>query len=159
MRFEQNFGKFTDGMPQGVVDADPNVRKWWRKTLALIQVTWQVCANDVCIGENNTVIVETSVFTRRVTKLLPDDEDRELQATLVDRPDTGSVIPGGGGLRKLRWSASGHGKRGGARIIYYWAVKQERILMLFTYAKNESGDLTPDQLKMLKQIMEKEYPW
>jgi len=56
------------------------------------------------------VIVETSIFTRRVTELLPDEEYRALQATLVDRPDAGPVIPGGGGLRKIRWSASGHGK-------------------------------------------------
>jgi mRNA-degrading endonuclease RelE of RelBE toxin-antitoxin system len=104
------------------------------------------------------VIVETSNFTRRVTELLPDDEYRELQATLVDRPDAGPVIPGGGGLRKIRWSASGHGKRGGARIIYYWATAQERILMLFIYVKNESDDLTPDQIKTLRQVVEKEYP-
>jgi hypothetical protein len=63
------------------------------------------------------VIIETSVFTRRVTALLPDDEYRKLQAVLVDRPDVGPVIPGGGGLRKIRWSASGHGKRGGAHYL------------------------------------------
>jgi len=104
------------------------------------------------------VIIETSVFTRRVTELLPDDEYRELQAMLVDRPDAGSLIPGGSGLRKIRWSASGHGKRGGARIIYYWATPQERILMLYIYAKNETENLTPGQTKTLKQIVEKEYP-
>jgi len=104
------------------------------------------------------VIVETSIFTCRVTELLPDDEYRDLQATLVDRPDAGPVIPGSGGLRKIRWSASGHGKRGGARIIYYWATAQERILMLFIYLKNESDDLTPDQIKTLRQVVEKEYP-
>jgi len=104
------------------------------------------------------VVVETSIFTRRVTELLPDDEYRQLQATLVDRPDAGPVIPGGGGLRKIRWRASGHGKRGGARIIYYWATAQDRILMLFIYAKNESDDLTPDQIKTLRQVVEKEYP-
>jgi mRNA-degrading endonuclease RelE of RelBE toxin-antitoxin system len=104
------------------------------------------------------LIIETSIFTRRVTELIPDDEYRELQAALVERPDAGSVIPGSGGLRKLRWSASGHGKRGGARIIYYWVTEQERILMLFIYAKNESADLTPDQIKKLKQIVEREYP-
>jgi len=92
------------------------------------------------------VIVETSIFTRRVTGLLSDDEYRQLQATIVDRPDVGPVIPGGGGLRKIRWSASGHGKRGGARIIYYWAAAQDRILMLFIYAKNERDNLTPDQI-------------
>jgi hypothetical protein len=104
------------------------------------------------------VIVETSIFTRRVTELLPDEEYRALQATLVDRPDAGPVIPGGGGLRKIRWSASGHGKRGGVRIIYYWATAQDRILMLFIYAKNESDNLTPNQIKTLRQVVEKEYP-
>jgi hypothetical protein len=104
------------------------------------------------------VIVETSIFTRRVTELLPDEVYRLLQATLVDRPDAGPIIPGSAGLRKIRWNASGHGKRGGARIIYYWAVAQDRILMLFIYAKNESANLTPGQIKALRQIVEKEYP-
>ncbi len=104
------------------------------------------------------VIIETSIFTRRVTAVLSDDEYRELQATLVKRPKAGSVIPGSGGIRKLRWSASGRGKRGGARVIYYWATEQERILMLLIYAKNESEDLTRDQIKMLRYIVETGYP-
>ena len=104
------------------------------------------------------VIIETSVFTRRVTALLSDDEYRELQATLVEQPKAGPVIPGSGGIRKLRWSASGRGKRGGARVIYYWATEQDHLLMLFIYAKNESEDLTQDQIKTLRQIVEREYP-
>lgn len=104
------------------------------------------------------IIIETSVFTRRVTQLLSDDEYRELQATLVERPKAGPVILGSGGIRKLRWSASGRGKRGGARVIYYWATEQERILMLLIYAKNESDDLTRDQIKTLRYIVEREYP-
>ena len=104
------------------------------------------------------IFLETSIFTRRVTSILPDNEYRQLQAILVDRPDAGAIIPGSGGIRKIRWSASGRGKRGGARIIYYWATEQERILMLFIYAKNESDDLSADQLKTLKHLVEKEYP-
>jgi len=104
------------------------------------------------------IFLETSIFTRRVTSILPDNEYRQLQAALVGRPDAGAIIPGSGGIRKIRWSASGRGKRGGARIIYYWATEQERILMLFIYAKNESDDLSADQLKTLKHLVEKEYP-
>lgn len=104
------------------------------------------------------VIIETSVFTRRITAMLSDDEYRELQATLVEHPKAGPVIPGSGGIRKLRWSASGRGKRGGARVIYYWATEQDHLLMLFIYAKNESEDLTRDQIKTLRQIVEREYP-
>ncbi len=76
------------------------------------------------------VIIELPAFTRRVTELLPDDEYKELQSTLVKRPDAGAVIKGSGGLRKLRWSIPGKGKRGGIRVIYYSAVSEEQILLL-----------------------------
>ena len=61
------------------------------------------------------VIIETSIFTRRVQALLDDDDYRRLQTVLVLRPDAGDLIPGGGGLRKIRWGAKGRGKRGGLR--------------------------------------------
>lgn len=102
------------------------------------------------------VIIETPIFTRRIQDILGDDEYRLLQAQLVQRPDAGKIIPGSGGLRKLRWSASGRGKRGGARVIYYWFVSDEVILMLFAFPKNEQADLTSDQLKQLKKLVEGE---
>jgi mRNA-degrading endonuclease RelE of RelBE toxin-antitoxin system len=104
------------------------------------------------------VIVETSVFTRQVLELLTAEEYRRVQAALVNRPNLGSVIEGSGGLRKLRWGVHGRGKRGGVRIIYYWAAAQERLLMLFVYAKTVRDDLTPTQLKILRKIVEEEYP-
>ena len=103
------------------------------------------------------VIIETSVFTRRVTKLLTEDEYRQFQSFLVEHPEEGAIIPGSGGLRKIRWSGSGRGKRGGSRIIYYWATNKGQILMLFIYAKNERDNLTSEQLKLLSRIVEKEY--
>jgi len=104
------------------------------------------------------VIIETSTFTRQVRALLTDEEYRQLQMALMLRPDMGVVIPGSGGLRKVRWSLAGRGKCGGVRAIYYWAVVHDKILMLFMYAKNEQGDLTPAQLKVLRKIIEEEYP-
>jgi len=80
-----------------------------------------------------------------------------LQAHLVNRPDVGKIIPGSGGLRKLRWSAKGHGKRGGIRSIYYWFVSQDTILLLYAYPKSKRDDLTPEQLKQLRKLVEKEY--
>ena len=103
------------------------------------------------------VIIETPIFTRRIQAILADDEYRLLQAQLVRKPDAGKIIPGSGGLRKLRWSAGGHGKRGGIRVIYYRFVSPKVVLMLFAYPKNERDDLTSDQLKQLKNIVEGEY--
>lgn len=104
------------------------------------------------------VIIETSIFTNQVQALLSLEEYRKLQMALMIRPDLGTVIPGSGGLRKVRWSLSGRGKRGGVRTIYYWAVASDQILMLLMYAKNERDDLTPTQLKVLRKMVEEEYP-
>lgn len=104
------------------------------------------------------LIIETSIFTRQVLNLLSEEEYRQLQLALVTRPDLGDLIPGSGGLRKVRWSLAGRGKRGGVRTIYYWAVRKDQILMLLMYAKNEQENLTNDQLKVLRRIIEEEYP-
>lgn len=101
--------------------------------------------------------IETSVFTRQVTTLLTDDEYGQLQVSLSIHPDAGAIIPHSGGLRKIRWSMAGRGKRGGVRAIYYWVVAEDQILMLFMYPKSEKDDLTPQQLKVLREIVEKEF--
>jgi hypothetical protein len=99
-------------------------------------------------------IIETRVFTRQVQALLTDDEYRGLQEMLVARPDAGKVIVGTGGARKIRWATEGQGKRGGVRVIYYWATAEGMILMLLVYAKNESDTLTDQQKKALKKVIE-----
>jgi mRNA-degrading endonuclease RelE of RelBE toxin-antitoxin system len=103
------------------------------------------------------LVVETPVFTRGVLKLLTDDDYRLLQHELVARPDVGNIIRGSGGLRKVRWAATGRGKRGGVRVIYYWSVDREIILMLLIYGKNEQDDLTAEQLRALKGLVEEEF--
>lgn len=101
-------------------------------------------------------IIETSIFTRRLKSILNGEDYRDLQNDLIANPKTGKVIPGSGGLRKYRWSGSGRGKRGGSRVIYYWLSDKETILMLLIYRKNEQDDLTPEQLKILKALVEQE---
>jgi hypothetical protein len=103
------------------------------------------------------LIIETSVFTRRILKLMSDEDYRELQVVLAGNPERGPVIRGSGGLRKIRWARSGHGKRGGVRAIYYWARVHETLLMLLVYGKNEQDDLTADQLRTLKSLVEAEF--
>ena len=103
------------------------------------------------------IIIETHIFTKRINRLMKEDVYRELQNELIESPDIGKVIQGSGGIRKIRWSGSGRGKRGGSRIIYYWAKNKDQIYMLFIYEKNELSDLTKDQLSTLKKIVELEF--
>ena len=103
------------------------------------------------------LIIETPIFTRQIQAILSDEEYRLLQIHLVNKPDVGKVIPRSGGLRKLRWSAGGHGKRGGIRVIYYWFISKDTILLLFTYSKSEQEDLTSEQLRQLRKVIKREY--
>lgn len=103
------------------------------------------------------IIAETPTFTRQVRELLDEESYRQLQLELVDNPERGSLIPGSGGLRKLRWHGSGRGKRGGVRVIYYWATERVTILLLLAYPKNEREDLTPAQVAVLRRVIEEEF--
>lgn len=101
------------------------------------------------------IIIETSVFTRRIKELMSDDEYKELQEALVTRPEMGAIIQGTGGLRKVRWKLESTGKSGGVRAIYYWVTADEQIYMLYVYPKSEQENLTAEQKKALKLIVER----
>jgi hypothetical protein len=100
------------------------------------------------------VIVETPIFTRLIKQLMSDDEYKDLQEALVNRPDMGDLIKGSGGLRKVRWSLEGTGKSGGIRAIYYWVVDDDNIRMLYVYPKGKQDNLTKAQMSRLKAIVE-----
>jgi hypothetical protein len=100
------------------------------------------------------LFVETPIFTRRIGACMDDDEYGRLQSFLAKHPEAGKIIPGSGGIRKLRWAGSGRGKRGGLRVIYFWWVAKDRISMLMVYSKSEQDDLTSDQLKLLKRQLD-----
>jgi hypothetical protein len=102
-------------------------------------------------------IVETAIFAKRRPDILDDEEYRLLQLTIARDPAIGTLIPGTGGIRKARWQLEGRGKSGGARVIYYWAVSREVVLMLHLYAKNERADLTKDQLRLLAATVKGEF--
>ena len=100
--------------------------------------------------------VETPIFTKIITRL--DDEGyRSLQIALMLRPEQGPIIRGAGGLRKVRWAKAGTGKRGGLRVIYYWAPKERAFYMLYAYSKNEQEDLTRAQARLLGRLVREEF--
>lgn len=98
--------------------------------------------------------IEAPPFTRRLPDYLSDDEYAALQWALALRPEAGAVIPGSGGIRKLRWAGSGRGKRGGLRVIYYWKNRAGEIWLLSVYAKNEMQDIPLHTLKALRKEVE-----
>ena len=100
------------------------------------------------------LFVETPIFTKQVEDGLSHDNYVKLQHALLLQPSAGVIIPRSSGLRKLRWASEQRGKRGGFRIIYYWDKPNETIYMLFLYLKNEQEDLTPEQTKRLRRLIE-----
>jgi mRNA-degrading endonuclease RelE of RelBE toxin-antitoxin system len=101
--------------------------------------------------------VETSVFTAAILRRIDDEHYRQLQIALMLRPEQGPVIQGAGGLRTIRWATTGAGKRGGLRVIYYWAPGEEVFYMVYAYAKSEQGDLTPTQARQLGRVVREEF--
>ena len=98
--------------------------------------------------------VESKLFTRLVGDYLTDDEYGRLQATLIKPPESGAVVPGSGGVRKLRWAQPGRGKRGGIRVIYYAKTREGVIWMLTIYAKNEEQNIPAHVLRKIKEELD-----
>ena len=95
--------------------------------------------------------LETRLFTRLVQQYLSDDECADLQRSLLERPEAGSVIPGSGGVRKLRWRIKERGKRGGLRVIYYLHSRDGQIWMLTLYPKNVTEDIPAEVLRKIRE--------
>ena len=102
-------------------------------------------------------LIETSTFTKQITALLTDEEYSEFQSRLSVNPQLGALIKGGGGIRKVRVAVGARGKSGGARVIYYWALRQNVILLLYAYPKNVKANLTPRQITELAKVVKEEF--
>ncbi|MBI3940163.1 MAG: toxin [Acidobacteria bacterium] len=102
--------------------------------------------------------IEAPLFTRLLPHCLGDEDFRALQQFLARDPESGDIIPGTGGFRKLRWADPRRrkGKRGGLRMIYYYLVADSQIWFMTLYAKDEVADLNPDEKHALKAAIEKE---
>jgi hypothetical protein len=110
------------------------------------------------LSSRNFQFVEAPAFSRYREEYLDDDGFRDLQRALTANPEEGDLIPGAGGIRKLRWKDSrrGKGKRGGLRIIYYCFLSDEEIWLLTLYGKGEASDLSKDEKAQLKRALEAE---
>jgi hypothetical protein len=98
-------------------------------------------------------VAETSIFTRRADALLNREDRATLITTLAENPAVGDLVPGLGGIRKMRFAPSGRGKSGAFRVIYYLASADVPILALLIYAKNEQDNISADQRKALLALI------
>jgi hypothetical protein len=97
-------------------------------------------------------VVETVEFLAATKKLMDDAERAKLVLYLAWNPTAGDVIPGSGGVRKIRWGLEGRGKRGGARVIYYYHDMQMPLYLMTAYAKNERENLTKAEINTLQKV-------
>jgi hypothetical protein len=104
------------------------------------------------------VFIEMPAFARLQVGYLDDDEFCALQAALMIDPEAGDLIPGTGGLRKLRVGDArrGKGKRGGLRVVYYWWVAGAQIWLFMIYGKEEMNDMTPVERKTFRAALHAE---
>lgn len=98
--------------------------------------------------------VETRLFSRLVYNYLSEEEYSSLQRHLATWPDSGDVVPGAGGVRKIRWAVKGRGKRGGVRVVYVARVARELIWLLTIYAKNEDQSIPANVLRQIREELE-----
>jgi hypothetical protein len=98
-------------------------------------------------------VVETNVYLARATRLMSEGEREAVIDQVAANPTAGDLIPGSGGLRKMRIPLEGRGKRGGGRVVYWFHTERKPVVLLFVFAKNEASDLTPDQTRMLAKAI------
>jgi len=99
------------------------------------------------------VFIETATFSRSLLSLLDDDSYAVMQQMLIEQPEKGDLIQGGGGIRKLRHALPGRGKSGGVRVIYYWHVASDQIYLLLIYPKSKKADLSAQETAFLRDLV------
>lgn len=99
-------------------------------------------------------VVETPLFQKQWPLYWTEDECGAFVTYISVHPTAGDVVPGSGGIRKVRWSRAGSGKSGGVRVIYFARAKQGEVILLTLYAKSKLGNLTGRQLKEIRHALE-----
>jgi hypothetical protein len=99
-------------------------------------------------------VVETLLFQRQWSLYWTEEERGEFASFIAEHPDAGDVVPGSGGIRKVRWSRAGSGKSGGVRVIYFMRTGQGEVVLLTLYAKAKTDNLTGAKLKEIRRALE-----
>jgi hypothetical protein len=108
---------------------------------------WVSLTYIVTVKTRPITVAETQAFARSAERIWSEDERTELVDFVAHNPEAGAVIPGTGGVRKLRWARSGSGRRGGARVVYFYYRPDCPLYLLLVYAKAQAADLNADEKK------------
>ena len=95
-------------------------------------------------------VIRTTAFDRHARRVLATGEVEKLEAHIAAFPESGDLVPGTGGLRKLRWASKGHGKRGGARVLYYFHLGAHLVFLLHVFSKSQQADIPAAELREWK---------
>lgn len=98
-------------------------------------------------------VAETPLFLRQAKDVWEESEREEFVNFIARHPEAGDVIPDTGGVRKVRWSRAGTGKRGGARVIYFYHDADHPLYLLMVYAKARQENLTPDEKRAVRKLV------
>ena len=98
-------------------------------------------------------VIETPIFSKLCLDYWTEDERGAFAAWIAANPESGDVIPGSGGCRKVRWSRAGSGKRGGVRVIHYNQLADGRIYLLLIYAKSAKDNVPTNVLLKIKETL------
>jgi hypothetical protein len=98
-------------------------------------------------------VVETPLFLRQAKDVWDEPEREDCVNFIARNPEAGDVIPETGGVRKLRWGRAGSGKRGGARVIYFYHDAGRPLYLLMVYAKAQQEDLSPDEKRAVRKLV------
>jgi len=99
-------------------------------------------------------VIETQLFSKQWPVYWTEEERGEFVSFLSANPEAGEVVPGSGGIRKVRWKRQGTGKSGGVRVIYFIRVQSEDLVLLTLYAKSKTDNLTAAVLKEIRRALE-----
>jgi hypothetical protein len=97
-------------------------------------------------------VVETQPFQRQAEKIWDEEERMALIDHVARNPENGIIVPGTGGVRKMRWGRAGSGKRGGARVIYFYFHEEAPLYLLLAYAKARAEDMSSEEKRGMAAV-------
>jgi hypothetical protein len=106
----------------------------------------------VTVTAKHITVAETPLFVRQAEDVWSDDEREAFVNFIAKNPQAGDLIPETGGVRKIRWALAGTGKRGGARVIYFYHDADRPLYLLMVYAKARQEDLTPEERRAVCKL-------